>query len=302
MSSIPRRLEKRNAGEKSPLYVRRNVLNAEDIIAWAKAAGFAKTVPAEEMHVTQVFSREPMDWTAAGDSYDGLKAEGDARSIKPLGDKGAVVLAFELAELQDRWQQFRDAGASWDYESYQPHVTITYSGGDVDLSNIEPYDGPIEFGPEIYEDFNDDWKAGIVEKRAKVLKVDSRLGIVMGWGIICKQYGEDYYDLNIDREGTHKGKRVPEHVPEDVMFKAAIDFAEEAEMPGNEMHKGPAAGRYLSIFPLTTEVAKAFGIVTKTTGLMLMYKAPPEVLAKFESGDYSGFSIEGWVFEAEEND
>jgi len=47
------------------------------------------------------------------------------------------------------------------------------------------------------------------------------------------------------------------------------------------------------LFPLTSELAKAFEIKTERTGVMVGIKPSPEVLAKFESGEYTGFSIGG---------
>jgi hypothetical protein len=41
-------------------------------------------------------------------------------------------------------------GASHDFDEYQPHVTITYEGSDLDLSKVEPYRGELVFGPEIF--------------------------------------------------------------------------------------------------------------------------------------------------------
>jgi hypothetical protein len=53
-----------------------------------------------------------------------------------------------------------ERGASWDYEEYQPHVTITYNGGGIDLHAIEPYRGRLVFGPEIFEEINENWGGG----------------------------------------------------------------------------------------------------------------------------------------------
>lgn len=123
----------------------------------------------------------------------------------------------------------------------------------------------------------------------RIAKVDESLGLVFGWAIVCKVNGEDYYDLNIDRS---TGERVPEHIPEDAMTKAALGLMEEGA-PGNEMHAGPDSGHYPFLFPLTTDIAKAMGIQTEKTGLMCAYKPEPKVLAKFVDGTYTGFSIEG---------
>lgn len=131
-------------------------------------------------------------------------------------------------------------------------------------------------------------------EKFEVCKVDESLGLVFGFAIVCKIDGEDYYDLNVDRDGPLKGKRVPEHIPEDVMLKAALDFSENTERPGNEMHKGPERGQHVFVFPLTSDIADSLEIQTRKTGLLIAYKAPAEVLAKYASGEYRGFSIEGY--------
>lgn len=158
--------------EPAPLYVQRKLMNAKEFIAWAKSQGFAKVLAPEELHVTVCYSREATDLGAAGDSTANLTVTGGVRVVSPLGDSGAVVLKFESDELQKRWGEFRAAGASWDYESYQPHVTITYKNGDLDLTGVEPYKGRLVFGPEIYESINENYAEDVVEKRefSKILK------------------------------------------------------------------------------------------------------------------------------------
>lgn len=119
---------------------------------------------------------EPVEWLefrgAAGDATANLTVTGGERVVAPLGDSGAVVLKFESDNLQKRWSEFRAAGASWDYESYQPHVSITYKNGDLDLSGVEPYKGRLVFGPEIYEPINETYAEDVVEKQefARILQ------------------------------------------------------------------------------------------------------------------------------------
>jgi hypothetical protein len=151
-------------GGSSPLYASRPLTkaSADAIRAWAASQGFKTTLPAEDLHVTVAYSREPMDGSAMKPAADTLTVTGGERTVEPLGDEGAVVLKFKSPDMQARWQAYRDAGASWDYESYTPHVTITYDGKGVDLSKVEPYAGPIELGPERQEPLNvdkaDDYK------------------------------------------------------------------------------------------------------------------------------------------------
>lgn len=119
----------------------------------------------------------------------------------------------------------------------------------------------------------------------KAEKVDAEHGLVFGWGIICKEDGVDYIDVQNDT------------IPEEAMLEAVADFA-AGDRPGKEMHSGVEKGRHVFLFPLTTEIAKALGITTKKTGLLLGYKPPPDVLEKFRDGTYTGFSIGGRIIDS----
>ena len=124
------------------------------------------------------------------------------------------------------------------------------------------------------------------------IKVDESLGIILGFGIICKQDGEDYYDLQ-----NH-------HIPEDSMFQATVDFMKNSNQI-RDMHiktdDGLLPGSLVFSFPLTEEIAKSFGIETKTTGWMVGFMPEDDsVLEMFKSGERTGFSIGGSIFESEE--
>lgn len=157
--------------EPRTLYVSRKVLNADDIIAWAKEQGFAKALLPPDMHVTVAFSRQPVDWMKAGSAWaENDKGQltikpGGARLVERLGANGqAVVLMFSSSELSWRHEDIkRNAGASWDWPEYQPHITISYDAGDMDLSKVVPYAGRIELGPEIFEEVKDDWEKAVEE-------------------------------------------------------------------------------------------------------------------------------------------
>jgi phage-related protein (TIGR01555 family) len=156
------------------LYVQRKLLNAADFLKWAKGAGFDSTVPADELHVTVLYSRQPVDWLKmGGDSWNSddkgqLRVPpGGARIVEPLGDKGAIVLLFNSSSLSWRHEEMIRNGASHDFDEYQPHVTITYAGSDVDLEGLEPYRGELLFGPEIFEEVDDGWSANLVETGSK---------------------------------------------------------------------------------------------------------------------------------------
>lgn len=135
-----------------PLYVRRDVINRDEIVKWAQSQGFTDIVP--DLHVTITYSRTPVDWMAMGESWRGkLEIEpGGPRLVEALGPDGKYkALLFTAYELTSRNQDMRDKGASFDWPEYQPHISIQI-GGDIDLSKVEPYRGKIVLGPEIFED------------------------------------------------------------------------------------------------------------------------------------------------------
>jgi len=142
------------ASSAEPIYMYRPVLNAEEILTWAASQGFTSALEPDDMHVTVVFSRRPfsIDYSESARShsaigYSNIVVQDDARSVVPLGDKGAVVLKLTSDELQTEHAYFCEQGASWDYPEYQPHVTITYQGGDLPIARVEPFTGPIILGP-----------------------------------------------------------------------------------------------------------------------------------------------------------
>lgn len=150
------------------LYVSRDVLNAGEIIAWAKSQGFETTLPADDMHVTVAYSRKPLDWMKVGEGWSGERdgkvsiAPGGARLIEKFGE-GAIVLLFNSSELAWRHMSIIEAGASWDWPEYQPHITFTYEPGTVDLAKVEPYRGAINLGPEKFEEVKENWQEGVKE-------------------------------------------------------------------------------------------------------------------------------------------
>lgn len=125
------------------------------------------------------------------------------------------------------------------------------------------------------------------EIRGEFLKADDQLGLVFGWAIVCTEDGADYYDLQGD------------HIPEDAMTKAALDFMQNSQV-ARDMHAGEQTGSVVFAFPLTADVAKAYRIKTKKTGFMIAVKPDEEMLKRFQLGELTGFSIGGFRLEDEE--
>jgi hypothetical protein len=166
-------------------YVRRDLLNAGDFITWAKSQGFDTTLAADDLHVTILYSKASVDWMTMGSPWGSERGElrvqpGGPRVVEALGDKGAVGLLFQCDELKWRHEQMVRDGASHDFPEYQPHVTITWDAGDLDLSTVEPYQGELLFGPEIWEEID-------AEFDPSQLKEDSRAVLDAVTGVLEKQ-------------------------------------------------------------------------------------------------------------------
>ena len=140
------------------LYVSRKLLNAGDLLTWAQENGFKTTLSADDLHVTVTYSRKPVDWFKMGSAWqDEVRVNaGGARQIERYGD--ATVLLFSSNELIWRHEEMIDKGATWDHPEYQPHVTIAY-GFEGEVADIEPYQGELVFGPEIFSEIDENWQS-----------------------------------------------------------------------------------------------------------------------------------------------
>lgn len=115
------------------------------------------------------------------------------------------------------------------------------------------------------------------------------LGVTFGWAIICKdENGEDYFDLHGD------------HIPEESMLKAALEFALSPRL-GKVMHAGKQVGTHAFIMPITTDMVEANKWASKQTGLLIGWHVEDDATRKMiKDGKLAGFSIGGAYGETEE--
>lgn len=295
-TQVGRQYRKPSSGGKwvhklnSTLYVHRKIENAADIIKWAKDQGFKMTMVGSELHATVMYSKVAVDWPTPDDDVITIRSPA-GREVAELGD--AVVLKFRNSTLNRRHEELcAEHGCVFDHDEYIPHLTITYEPGDLDISKVKPYEGDIVLGPEVFEavneNYRDDMPAEKLAASVSLCKVDKKLGIVFGWAIISKKGGEDYYDLQGD------------HIPEDAMLEAATDFMLTSRTL-KVMHKGEKRGTVVFAWPLTAEIAKAMGLRSGVTGLMIGVKPSSKSLLKdIEAGKFTGFSIGGFRIDDEE--
>jgi hypothetical protein len=153
--------------ELKTLYVNRPLINGNQLREWALDNGFDTTLAPDDMHATLAFSKTPVDWRAVKRQKDQVTIDPQRNlhqfPARDANSAPATVLKFKHPIFQDRWQEFRDIGASWDFPEYNPHVTISYGKCDRDLDSIPSFDGELMFGPEIFKEVNLNWDKEIKE-------------------------------------------------------------------------------------------------------------------------------------------
>jgi hypothetical protein len=148
------------------LYVRRDVINGEEILAHFEAQGVdVSAYDPSDLHVTILYSRQPVDWIAMGEAYsygpqgaddlpegvDMCVRAGGPRVMEAYGTPpDTLVMCFASSALCYRHQHMVYQGASEDYEDFNPHVSVARWDG-VDPKTIEPWRGKILLGPEVFE-------------------------------------------------------------------------------------------------------------------------------------------------------
>lgn len=142
-------------------YVRRDVLNGNDILKWAKSQGFTSTLRADELHVTVAYVKQPFNWLQVGadswgeDQGGGMTVNAGGPRMMERFDGGATVLVFASNALGYRHRRIHEvAEVEPAYQEFNPHITLTYVGAPKNIDKIKPYMGKIVLGPEVWEEID----------------------------------------------------------------------------------------------------------------------------------------------------
>ncbi len=102
--------------------------SAKKLAIAATKCGIDNIVPESEFHCTVVYSHKPLpeleNWTLKLPTTASIKAW----QIFPQKDKEekALVLLLEAPKIVNLWKRIRkDLEATWDFDEYLPHITIS---------------------------------------------------------------------------------------------------------------------------------------------------------------------------------
>ena len=127
-----------------------------------------KPVNLSKLHTTLLYSRKFLpDYKAAG-KYETPMIGTPTELVvwKTKGDDGSepancLVMKYECPDLVKRHQELmKTHGATYDYDEYNPHITLSYDIGDMDITtlpNVVEAIKQVVIGEEYGEDLHLDW-------------------------------------------------------------------------------------------------------------------------------------------------
>lgn len=132
------------------IYVKRVVLNSDELYEW-----YSKQIPGEiyepgSFHVTIAYSYKDPD-RPVNLNHDSIVVRNPIREIHTFGEY--TVMTINNVILQERFQYFMEHGCSYDYDEYRPHISIMKRPC---TNTIIPFNGTIILGEEILKPLNED--------------------------------------------------------------------------------------------------------------------------------------------------
>jgi len=111
-------------------------------------------VPPEKLHTTITYSKDNdvKDYSVDGQLQKPICAKIDSFDVFPSQEgKNCLVAKLDCPDCIDKHNKTRELGASYDYDDYIPHITLSYDAGDVDMDKLENLTKKYR-GMEIYAD------------------------------------------------------------------------------------------------------------------------------------------------------
>lgn len=119
------------------------------------------------LHATVIYSKnfvgaKPLGklnptWKAKFHEYDLFPSSSRVNESEDEPTK-CLVMKFHCPEIHKRHHFLRKHhGASHDFPTFDPHMTLSYNVGSFDHTNLPAYDGPHEFEEEYSEPLNLTW-------------------------------------------------------------------------------------------------------------------------------------------------
>ena len=117
------------------------------------------SVPLHKIHTTITYSKDNSvpDYKCDGELEEPIEAEIDSFDLFPTAEGNKCLVAkLNCPEFHRRHSMMRDLGASYDYDEYIPHITLSYNAGDFPSDKLETlnkkYKGTKVYANEEYDE------------------------------------------------------------------------------------------------------------------------------------------------------
>lgn len=138
----------------------------EHIQTFLKKYKVPNPVAPEKIHTTVLYSRkflpdfeprgmleEPMEAKFMG--YHVWKTSPTDKTTEPWN---CLIMKINCPELKDLHEKYmKEHEATYDYDKYDPHITLSYNIGNFNIDNLPKFDFPLEIVEEYSEDLNLNW-------------------------------------------------------------------------------------------------------------------------------------------------
>jgi hypothetical protein len=139
--------------------VRYNDATVDAILKFINDNKIPNPVGRDDIHTTVLYSRKPVfDFEPLGNNipdwdikFSGFDLFGE--------DKNVLVMLLVSPDLVQHHQELMGAyNASWDWDEYQPHITLSYSSIDFKIDDLPEYGGPLVASNEYSEELDEKWE------------------------------------------------------------------------------------------------------------------------------------------------
>lgn len=134
----------------------------EALEAFGKTHKIANQLTNDDFHSTLLYSRKHLpNYEPAGDYQQpmiGTPTQWDVWPSNPDEDgntRNILVLQYSCPPLYQRHHELMQKhGATYDFDTYKPHITISYDAGDINVDKLPLFDGDIEIVSEYMEELD----------------------------------------------------------------------------------------------------------------------------------------------------
>jgi len=117
-----------------------NEESVKKLVDWIKENEIVEPVDTEDLHITTTYSKVDPEQEIIPSEKNNIKLDHKQFSIATYGR--ALVIEVESKDLETIHKAAIDSGASYDYATYKPHITVSYNA-EANENNI-----PLLFPPD----------------------------------------------------------------------------------------------------------------------------------------------------------